>query len=128
MWKIYAPVKDANGTWASVRFINGVGETKNPALVEWFKRHGYRVEQSLELDEGLTNLVIEPTNEEIEVENDQIEEVEHEEVPMMGYADPTPNFEKMTPNELREWAKANGLGGVIKNTRNKEKLLELIRG
>ena len=27
--KIYAPVKDANGVYASVRFVNGVGETDN---------------------------------------------------------------------------------------------------
>ena len=107
MWKVYAPVKDANGVWASVRFVNGVGETKNLALVEWFRQHGYRVENC-----DVFNLVIEPQNDQIEVENEQIE----------------PDFESMTPNELREWAKANGLGGVIKNTRNKEKLLELIRG
>lgn len=107
MWKIYAPVKNANGVWASVRFVHGVGETKNPALMEWFRQHGYRVENC-----DNVNLVIEPQNDQIEVENDQIE----------------PDFESMTPLELREWAKANGLGGVIKNTRNKEKLLELIRG
>lgn len=107
MWKIYAPVKYANGVWASVRFVNGVGETKNPALVEWFRQHGYRVENC-----DNVNLVIEPQNDQVEVVNDQIE----------------PDFDSMTPLELREWAKANGLGGVIKNTRNKEKLLELIRG
>lgn len=118
MWKIYAPVKDANGVWASVRFVNGVGETKNPALVEWFRQHGYRVEKCDELPQKTVekcdafNLVIEPKNDQIEVANDQIE----------------PDFDSMTPLELREWAKANGLGGVIKNTRNKEKLLELIRG
>ena len=38
------------------------------------------------------------------------------------------DFESMTPNELREWAKANGLGYQIKNIRNKEKLLEIVRG
>lgn len=110
MWKIYAPVKDANGVWASVRFVNGVGETKNPALAEWFRQHGYRVESVEKVD--IFNLVIEPKNDEIETVNDQNK----------------PDFDSMTPNELREWAKANGLGGVIKNTRNKEKLLELIRG
>ena len=115
--KIYAPVKDANGVWASVRFVNGVGETDNPRLIEWFKSHGYKVP----IEETTpVNLVIEPQNDEIAVENDEVE--------MMGYNERTPDFDKMTPNELRDWAKANGLGGVIKNTRNKEKLLELIRG
>lgn len=104
MWKIYAPVKNANGVWASVRFVNSVGETKNPALVEWFRQHGYRVERCDEVVQ-------------IPVEKCEVSNVDSE-----------PDFESMTPLELREWAKANGLGGVIKNTRNKEKLLELIRG
>lgn len=39
-----------------------------------------------------------------------------------------PTFESMTPNELRDWAKANGLGRKIKNYRNREKLLEIILG
>lgn len=115
--KIYAPVKDANGVWASVRFVNGVGETDDPRLIEWFKSHGYKV--PIEEDKPV-NLVIEPQNDEVVVENDEVE--------MMGYNERQPNFDEMTPNELRDWAKANGLGGVIKNTRNKEKLLELIRG
>ena len=114
--KIYAPVKDANGVWASVRFVNGVGETDNPRLIEWFKSHGYKVpiEDTPKVDEPIKPIV------------EVIEETE--EVEMMGYNERTPDFEKMTPNELREWAKANGLGGAIKNIRNKEKLLELIRG
>ena len=108
--KIYAPVKDATGTWASVRFVNGVGETNNPALVEWFRRHGYRVEAESEF----------PLSE-IKVD-------ESEFVDLNKVADEEPDFESMTPNELREWAKSNGLGMQIKNIRNKEKLLELIRG
>lgn len=107
--KIYAPVKDTNGVHASVRFVNGVGETDNPHLIEWFRLHGYRVEDS--------NLVIEPQNDQIEMENDEIKT-----------DDETPNFEDMTPNELRDWAKANGFGGKIKNIRNKEKLIEILRG
>ena len=106
--KIYAPVKNATGTWATVRFINGVGETDNQYLIQWFKKHGYRVEEEIQFD----NLV---ENDQIETKNDQIESTE-------------PDFEAMTPLELREWGKANGYGSVIRNTRNKEKLLELIRG
>lgn len=112
--KIYAPVKDANGVWASVRFVNGVGETDDPRLIEWFRTHGYKVP----IEES--NLVIEAPIDEIEVENDEVE--------MMGYAEKSPNFEEMTPNELRDWAKANGFGNKIKNTRNKEKLIEILRG
>jgi hypothetical protein len=34
----------------------------------------------------------------------------------------------MTPIELREWMRENGYGSKIKNIRNKEKLLEILRG
>ena len=108
--KIYAPVKDANGVYASVMFVDGVGETDNPRLIQWFREHGYKVEEPLKRNEDVLNFIIEPQNDQIESQNDQIE----------------PDFESMTPNDLRDWAKANGYGAVIKNTRNKEKLLELI--
>ncbi len=106
--KIYAPVKDANGVWASVQFVNGVGETDNPKLIEWFKSHGYKVP----IEDTPIKVSVEPIEEEM----------------LLDYADKEPDFESMTPNQLRDWAKANGFGGVIKNTRNREKLIELIRG
>ena len=110
--KIYAPVKDFNGLRNGVRFVNGVGETDDPLVITWFNMMGYIVEKSVEkCDENLSNLVIKPKNDEIEV---------------MGY--PEQDFEQMTPNELREWAIENGLGSKIRNTRNKEKLLEIIKG
>ena len=115
--KIYAPVKDANGVWASVRFVNGVGETDNPQLIEWFMNHGYSMEDC--------NIPMEHVVEKFDV---PAVEVEPDEDEMMGYAEKQPDFENMTPIELREWAKANGLGGAIKNIRNKEKLLEIVRG
>lgn len=107
--KIYAPVKDANGIYASVRFIKGVGETNNPALIEWFRKHGYRVEN---------------------VDKESITSTSQEDVSKTNVVidNSKPDFDSMTSDEIRTWAKENGLGGVIKNTRNKEKLLELIRG
>lgn len=122
--KIYAPVKDANGVWASVRFVNGVGETDNPRLIEWFKSHGYKV--PIEDSPAVETKAVESAIESVLSSLPEVEEPE--EVEMMGYTEKEPNFDDMTPNQLRDWAKANGLGGVIKNTRNKEKLLELIRG
>lgn len=119
--KIYAPVKDANGVYASVRFVNGVGETDNPTLIKWFETHGYTIENTQENTQELRdNLVIDTQNDEIGVPYDEIE--------LMGYAEKSPNFEDMTPNELRDWAKVNGFGNKIKNIRNKEKLIEIIRG
>lgn len=104
--KIYAPIKETNGVYASVMFVNGVGETDNPYLIKWFKSHGYKIKDEPIVD---TNKMI-----------DEVLEVA-EEVPEKS-------LEDMTPNELREWMKVNGYGGQIKNIRNKEKLLELIKG
>ena len=115
--KIYAPVKNTNGTYASVRFVNGVGETDNPILIAWFIEHGYEV-----VDESKILPVEEigiPTN----AVTDEMDKIE---LPIDLNKETA--LEDMTPNELRDWAKANGYGAVIKNTRNKDKLLELIRG
>ena len=43
--KIYSPNKDYTGISASVPFCGGVGETDNPRLIQWFKDHGYTVEE-----------------------------------------------------------------------------------
>ena len=104
--KIYAPVKDFSGWRNNIRFVNGVGTTDDPQLIEWFKSRGYRVEaQRVEML---------PTA--LEKEPEMLENGNQ------------PDFDSMTPNELRDWAKANGLGTKIKNIRNKEKLLEIVRG
>ncbi len=109
--KIYAPVKSATGVWCSVHFKNGVGETNDPNLIEWFKEHGYRLEESLRVEQAATV--------QEDILNSLVEDV--------GEVN-QPDFESMTPAELREWAKDNGLSSKIKNIRNKEKLLEIIRG
>lgn len=111
--KIYAPVKDFNGWRGNVRFVNGVGETDDPSLIKWFETHGYKV----------------PIQEETPKVEEPVVVVEEEEtVEMMGYSDKPRALEDMNPNELREFAKANGKGHLIKNIRNKEKLIEIIRG
>lgn len=46
--KIKSPNKDYTGVSASVPFCNGVGETEDPYLIQWFKEHGYEVEETLE--------------------------------------------------------------------------------
>ena len=124
--KIYAPVKDANGIYASVRFVNGVGETDNPRLIEWFRSHGYKLSGKFPSPDTHS---VENTSAEINqsVENDETE-VQDDDVEMMGYPDKKKSFEEMTPNELRQWMMENGFGSKIRNTRNKEKLLEILRG
>jgi hypothetical protein len=106
--KIYAPVKTATGTYCSVRFVDGVGETDKPHLIQWFKNHGYKVEETVTAKTTETTL-----NEVVETLTVEKHEVD---------------LESMTPIEIREWAKANGYGSKIKNIRNKEKLIEVIRG
>ena len=105
--KIYTPVKNATGVWCNVYFRNGVGETNDPHLIEWFKSHGYEIEEnqksclkSSESDEISQNI-------EFKTENMVKDE-----------------FDSMTPNELRDWAKANGLGGKIKNIRKIKAILK----
>lgn len=43
MAKIIAPNKSYTGVSASVAFCNGEGNTTNPVLINWFKKHGYQV-------------------------------------------------------------------------------------
>ena len=50
--KIYAPNENYSGSSAGVTFVNGVGETNNLYLIEWFKDHGYKVdEESIDSEE-----------------------------------------------------------------------------
>ena len=48
MAKIIAPNKGYTGISASVAFCNGIGETENPELIEWFQKSGYEVEETSE--------------------------------------------------------------------------------
>ena len=45
MVKVYTPLQGYNGISASVEFVNGVGETDNENLLEWFEEKGYTVER-----------------------------------------------------------------------------------
>lgn len=99
--KIYAPVKNASGVWATVRFIDGVGECDNPRLLQWFKAHGYRLEN----DDGK---VIEAT---------PADETFSQRVGV--------NVDLMTNEELREYLISHGLGKQVRSTRAREKLLKI---
>lgn len=44
MIKIYAPNKRYTGLVAGVSFVNGVGETDNKYLINWFEEKGYILE------------------------------------------------------------------------------------
>ena len=114
--KIYAPNKHANGIYASVMFVNGVGETDDPKLISWFRSHGYKLSGNYTTTTETTETTTIDTPTSIE-EVDEVEKPEKEK-----------SFEDMTPNELREWMMENGFGSKIRNTRSKEKLLEILKG
>ena len=121
--KIYAPVKDACGTWASVRFVDGVGETDDPSLIEWFRRNGYKLEENvIAKRQRVERAVSDSTNETPnEIVGEAIGRVTDESADQ-------PDLDGMTPYELREWMKDNGYGLKMKGVRSKEKLLAIIRG
>mgnify|MGYP000529738448 CR=1 FL=1 len=43
--KIYSKNRITPGFRPRCRFCNGRGETDDPYLIEWFRSHGYRVEE-----------------------------------------------------------------------------------
>lgn len=45
MAKITAPNSNYCGTSAGVAFNKGVGSTNSPYLIDWFRTHGYKVEE-----------------------------------------------------------------------------------
>ncbi|MBP1999751.1 hypothetical protein J2Z69_000770 [Paenibacillus shirakamiensis] len=47
MKKVYARNKQYTGISAGVSFVDGVGETDNKNVLEWFEDHGYEVEESI---------------------------------------------------------------------------------
>ena len=60
MAKIIAPNKAYNGISASVPFVEGVGETADSHLIEWFRAHGYEVieepeDKPIGLEDGKPN-------------------------------------------------------------------------
>ena len=45
MFKIKAPNEAYTGTIAGVAFLNGLAETNNQRMIDWFKEKGYSVEE-----------------------------------------------------------------------------------
>ena len=48
MANIYTPNKEYTGVSAGVSFVNGKGNTDDPHLLDWFREHGYKVEEPAE--------------------------------------------------------------------------------
>jgi hypothetical protein len=45
MAKVLAPNKQYDGFSATIKFSQGVGECTDPLLLDWFRNHGYTVEE-----------------------------------------------------------------------------------
>lgn len=56
MAKILAPNKSYTGISAGVAFSNGVGETEDKRLIEWFYSHGYEIQEEAKKDDSPTLL------------------------------------------------------------------------
>lgn len=97
MAKIYLN-SQMNGLRAGVLFKRGVGETKDRHLIDWFKRRGYRVEETVE--ERLKN----------------------------GERFDAERLRTMTVAEIKAYAKTIGKKYTARSASNKEKLIQNIAG
>ncbi|MFB0840966.1 hypothetical protein [Paenibacillus oleatilyticus] len=98
MAKIFSPNTQYTGLSASILFVNGVGETSDPNLLEWFRDHGYIVEEE--------------TTEESVASNDE--------------PDTPKPIEEMTLPELKEYAEKNQID--LKGLTKKDDILAAIQG
>ena len=117
---IFSKVPDFTGIRASVMFVNGQGNTDDPRLIEWFKSNGYTVADGTptEVEETLGAVVASKEAEELgdaklkKLKDDKTIEF--------------PHFPSMTVDDIRAWAKENGLGIKIKNYQDKDKLIAIL--
>ena len=110
---IFSKVPDFTGVRAGVMFVRGQGNTDDPQKLEWFKTNGYLV--------GDEEAVRETTHPNATSSPDAVMYQYGEakpEVPLVF-----PHFPDMSVDEIRAWAKQNGMGLRIKNYKTKEKLI-----
>lgn len=86
MAKIICPNKQYTGISAGIGFIQGIGETTDSHLIDWFNNHGYEVIK----DAAEEDLEVPPVNDGKELE-DEID------------------FDEFTVEELKAYAELNGI-------------------
>lgn len=103
MAKIYAPNKAYNGITATVRFLQGEGETDNPKQLKWFEKKGYRVVN--EQPHIQSSVTYEKTADEpVQVSEENVVEQNNDTSAINDY-------EKMNVEELKELAKSMKIKG-----------------
>ena len=119
--KIFTKVPDFTGIRASVMFVNGQGDTDDPHLIDWFKRNGYVVADGVSTAEVEETLGVPANTEEAEKLGDaklqKLKEDRNIEFP---------HFPSMSVEDIRAWAKKNGLGIKVKNYKDKDKLIAIL--
>lgn len=108
MAKIVAPVK-ITGLRVGIPFTEGVAETSNEWLIQWFKSHGYEViEDELPLDETPEDDSDDGTGEDdtdLDGEDETPGDPEADETP----EDALPDLESFSVEELQAFAADNGI-------------------
>lgn len=112
MAKIYAPNKRYTGVTAGVSFIDGVGETDEKWLIQWFKNKGYEIieekpEINTEIGEGFI----------LDVDQAQDLAIEEDEIRTL---------DNLKVDELREMAKERNIEGYSKL--KKDELIAALAG
>lgn len=118
--KIFTKVPDFTGIRASVMFVNGQGDTDDPHLINWFKQNGYVVADGVPTEVKETLGVAANTVEAEQLGDAKLKKLQDD--PNIEF----PHFPSMSVDEIRDWAKKNGLGIKIKNYRDKDKLIGIL--
>ena len=117
---VKTPVPDWSGYVRGVYFSRGVAECDDKVALEWFKTHGYEVEDSNVVED---EVVVAPTEEEIAPKKTRKSE-DLILITPTNYHEPRPNLHKFSVEELREFMMQSGVSPG--RTMSRSRLLQKI--